>query len=457
MSGVSIVLDNRLRISGWLPRHVLTRLSDRFTFDNPAYFDAKKRGRSTRGMSRFITGYEMAGDAITLPRGAIRQVLVMMKREGLDYHINDHRRTMPPVEFSFQGELRDFQRVAVDAILARQFGTLSAPTGSGKTVIALYIIAARKQPALVVVHTKELLHQWLDRAGTFLGIPREEIGVIGGGEKRLGRELTVAIVNSLYPIAHEVREHIGHLVVDECHRCPSRTFTEAISAFDSMFMLGLSATPWRRDKLTRLIYWNVGDKVHEIEQGALQDTGDVLKPDIIVRGTDFVSSWDASSQYQQMLSELTMSLERNWLIIKDVLEEVRKGRGTCLVLTDRKAHCEELAVLMTQYLDGVETLTGDMSKSRRVEVVERLDAGKVLVLVATTQLIGEGLDCPRLSSLFLANPIRSSGRLIQCLGRVLRPAPGKERPRVYDYVDVRIGVLRNAFRARQRVYGGGEP
>ncbi len=103
------------------------------------------------------------------------------------------------------------------------------------------MIAARRQPALVIVHTKELLNQWIDRIETFLGIPRSEIGVIGAGKKTIGERITVGIVNSVYSSAGEIREHIGHLIVDECHRTPSRTFTEAVSAFDCRYMLGLSA------------------------------------------------------------------------------------------------------------------------------------------------------------------------------------------------------------------------
>ena len=124
--------------------------------------------------------------------------------------------------------------------------------------MALYVIAERKQPALVIVHTKELLYQWQARAVQFLGLQKDEIGLIGDGKKTIGDRLTIGIVNSVYKIAADIREHAGHLIVDECHRCPSRTFTEAVTAFDSRYMLGLSATPWRRDKLSKLIYWHLG-------------------------------------------------------------------------------------------------------------------------------------------------------------------------------------------------------
>jgi superfamily II DNA or RNA helicase len=102
-----------------------------------------------------------------------------------------------------------------------------------------------------------------------------------------------------------------------------------------------------------------------------------------------------------------------------------------------------------------EKLTGDMPAADRQALLERINRGEVRVVVATGQLVGEGFDCRNLSSLFLATPIRFSGRVIQYLGRVLRPAPGKQKARVFDYLDARVDVLVAAARARRRVYDRG--
>jgi superfamily II DNA or RNA helicase len=154
-----------------------------------------------------------------------------------------------------------------------------------------------------------------------------------------------------------------------------------------------------------------------------------------------------------MLSELTEDTERNAQIAGDVAREAGNGGGVCLVLTDRKAHCQALAGMLAGLGVRAAVLTGDLKAREREQVVADLNAGRVKVLVATGQLIGEGFDCPELSTLFLATPIRFSGRVLQYLGRVLRPAPGKEKARVYDYVDARVGVLLNAARARTRAFG----
>jgi len=435
-----------------IPPCLLSKIKGRLTFTNPEYDRNNRLGKSTWATPEQICGYDMIGDTLVIPRGFTRQLVGLLRNHNVRFEINDKRRTLPDVEFSFLGSLKGFQAQAVRTVLSRSFGTLQAPTGSGKTVIALATIAHRTQPALVLVHTRELLNQWVDRIQQFLGIPKKEIGIIGGGKRVIGQGVTVGIVNSIYPITSKIKEHFGFLIVDECHRCPSRMFTEAVSAFDSKFMLGLSATPYRRDRLTRLIYWNLGDRLHEIEQSTLEATGDVLKAEVITRETDFVSSWDASERYSQMLSELTEDRDRNEQIIDDVVNEARKGSGVILIISDRRSHCETLSLMLSNREINSDTLTGDLSNGTRKDIVERLNAGQVKVLIATGQLIGEGFDCKSLSTLFLACPIKFSGRLIQYLGRVLRPAPGKNEALVYDYVDSKIGVLENAARARQRVY-----
>jgi superfamily II DNA or RNA helicase len=452
---ITFRIDNQAHLypAKKLPGAVLKQIMDRLTFPNPAFIEAEKRGRWSGHLDREIKGYSLDGDVLTMARGFTRQLLGILHAAGVQYQLDDRRRTLREVDFTFCGELRDYQFEAVEAMSARDFGTLAAPTGSGKTVMVLGLIAQRRQPALIVVHSRELLEQWLSHIETFLGIPGQEVGRFGGGGKRkVGERITVGLVRTLCKYAPEISPHIGYLVVDECHRCPSPTFTAAVTAFDCCYMTGLSATPWRRDGLSRLIYWHLGDKIHEIDKDALVDAGHVLQAEVITRETDFSPTCDPSTEYSKMLSELTQDPARNALIVEDVAREAGNGGGVCLVLSDRKAHVETLVGLLAARGVDAAVLTGDMKPKDRQEVVTALNAGQVKVLVSTTQLLSEGFDCRELSTLFLSTPIRFEGRLIQCLGRVLRPAPGKDKARVYDYMDP-VGVLENAARARQRVYG----
>jgi superfamily II DNA or RNA helicase len=447
---ITIIIDNELHLVG-AEGQVVKAIRDRLTFKNPKWEENERQGFSNWNTPRELCFLEKYGDVLTMPRGFGRQLVEILKYHHVRYQLEDRRRTLGPVDFDFRGQLHDFQAQAVEAVLSRDFGTLAAPTGSGKTIMALYVVAQRRQPALIVVYSKELAGQWIDRIETFLGIPAQEIGRIGGGKMQMGDKITVALVQSLYKIVDEVAPLIGNLVVDECHRAPSRTFTEAVTAFDSKFMLGLSATPFRRDGLGRLIWWHLGDKVYEVDKAALVDAGHILSADVVWRKTDFTPTFDPSEEYSQMLSELTRDPDRNALIAADVAREAGNGGGVCLVLTDRKAHVETLVGLLEARGVKAAMLIGDLSNGERARVVEALNGGRVKVLVATGQLMGEGFDCRQLSTLFLATPIKFNGRLLQYLGRVLRPAPGKDRAKVYDYVDP-VGVLENAARTRGRVY-----
>jgi len=446
-----IIVDAHARLFD-VPASLDSIIAGKLTLANPKWAENEKMGRWNVNTPANLTYYERTPGGLILPRGYTRQLIALCNQHGVRYQLDDYRRTLPPVEFAFHGELRPFQESALADIRAHDFGTLSAPTGAGKTVIGLAAIAARKQPALVICHTKELLNQWVNRIGTFLQIPRAEIGVIGVGKHTIGDRITVALVQTLFKYAKDVAPRIGFLVVDECHRAPSRTFTEAVSAFDSRYMLGLSATPWRRDKLTRLIYWFLGDQVHEVDREGLQESGDILRARVIWRETAFTTDLDPSEHYSQMLSELTQDPPRNQLIASDVAHAAGNGGGTCLCLSDRKAHCETLSGLLRGYGVEAPVLTGDTPKKEREDIVDRLNAGRIKVLVATGQLVGEGFDCRGLQTLFLTTPISFDGRLLQYLGRVLRPAPGKDRATAYDYLDVNVGVLAASAKSRQRLY-----
>jgi len=452
---LKIILTNNLRLSG-IPSDIRDKLMETLSFPNPKWLENERMGRWNRGTPKVLRFYDKTrGGGLWIPRGYMRQLLLLCRRCDVKYQIDDRRRALPPVDFNFIGQLKPFQHKAVRVMLSRDFGVLDAPPGSGKTVMALYIIARRRQPALIVVHTKDLAYQWIERAGEFLGIPADTVGFMGDGKNVVGKKITVALVQSLYKCAEEVSKNVGFLLVDECHRCPSRTFTEAVTDFDSKYMLGLSATPWRRDNLSKLIFWHLGDVHHKIDQSLLVESGDVLAAEIIVRETDFKPYYDPVNEYSKMISELTSDDKRNRMIASDVAREVKDNNGICLVLSDRKKHCGILqALLRYRHKISSELLTGDLTGSERREVLDRLNKGDVKVLLATGQLIGEGFDRRDLSPLFLTTPIKFSGRVLQYIGRVLRPAPGKKKARVYDYVDVKVDVLKAAARARQKVYTG---
>jgi superfamily II DNA or RNA helicase len=453
MAPFTITITNNLRLKN-VPPDLLAILTEKLEILNPKWIENERMGRWNRGTPQVLRFYDKVGPAgLWIPRGFMRQLILLCRKHDVNYQIDDQRRSLAPADFAFNGTLRPFQQAAVDRMLAKDFGTLNSATGSGKTIMALYMIARRRQPTLIIVHTKALAAQWAQRIESFLDIDAAQVGLIGGGKKTPGEQITIALVQSLYKCVETVADKIGFLVVDECHRCPSRTFTEAVSGFDSRYMLGLSATPWRRDNLSKLIFWHLGDVHHEVDKKQLIQTGQVLPAEVILRETNFKPYYDPVNEYSKMLSELTADTDRNVLIAGDVAQETADHAGVCLVLSDRKAHCENLRALLTfRFKVAAELLTGDLSTDERHKVIERLNQNKVKVVIATGQLIGEGFDCRELSTLFLATPIRFSGRVLQYLGRVLRPAPDKKTARVFDYVDIHVDTLVKAAMARQKVY-----
>ena len=251
-------LKDKLYLSGMKPE-TKRDIKNRVTIKNPAYIEAEKMGRYTNGIEPELKFYEESGDILSCPRGAASHIYKLCQAHCEEIQFIDNRRTLEPVDFNFHGELRLLQKPAVKSCLSKNFGLHEAPTGSGKTAMALYMIAERKQPALIVVHTKELLNQWVDRIGQFLKIPREEIGIIGAGSFNIGEKITVAMIQTLHKNTDKVVPFIGYLILDECHRAPAMQYVKAIEKFDSKYMTGLTATPWRRDGLSKVIFWHIGD------------------------------------------------------------------------------------------------------------------------------------------------------------------------------------------------------
>ena len=426
---------------------LLAALKKELTVANPAYQDAKKYGRWIgKQLKPFLYYFRERKDGITFPRGFANHCVALCRRLSPDLalEIVDQRHTAPEAALTFTGQLRPYQAEAVRAIQGRDFGVLESGTGSGKTVIALAVFAARHQPTMVVVHTKELLYQWAERIETFMGT---QAGLVGDGHFELA-PVTVGIVNSVRNRLDDLVDKFGQICVDECHRVPASLFTEVVTAFPCRYMLGLSATAFRRDGLTRIISFYLGDPVHRVDPERLHTSGAVLRPEFIQHPTGFTFNY--RDNYQKLMTSLTTDEPRNQQIADDVAAEVAHQPGTILVVSDRVAHCEKLAELLIERGVRAVVLTGRLATETRSEIVEGVRNNAYQVLVATVQLIGEGFDCPDLSTLFLTTPIKFTGRIRQVVGRILRPSAGKQ-PRVFDYLDP-VGVLKSSARARRNMF-----
>jgi len=446
---MKLVISKHVKISGATPQS-MEEIKQALTMPNPELEQRQRLGKYTGNIDHHLKFYQEEHDALIIPRGAADRAWVICRGNGEHIEFIDNRLELPPVPLRFQGKLKPFQARAVKAMLKSSHGTLEASTGSGKTVMALSIIAARRQPALIIVHTTELLHQWIKRIHTFLGIPPQQVGIIGGGKKSV-KSVTIATIQSLCKCPEQYTPSFGHVIVDEAHKTPSKTFTDVVRSFQAKYLLGLTATAYRRDGLGPLIFHTLGSCRHKVHKEALLNRGDLCQAVVKWRYTDFNSWVDPSEFYSKVLSELTQDSARNRLICSDVAGD--DSQGIKLVLSDRKEHCRELRRILSE-THGIDAglLLGGQSKKARADVQDGIQAGTIKTLIATGQLIGEGFDLPALETLFLATPVKFSGRLIQYIGRILRPSQGKQRATIYDYVDGQIGVFQASAKSRAWTY-----
>ncbi len=428
-----------------VPLELEKTLKLQLTIDNPKYIAARRYGRWVgKKLKPQLKYYEQLPNGLRFPRGFSNQAVLLCRQQlGESPEIIDKRRELAEVDYRFFGRLRPYQQKAVEAVAARSFGVLEAGTGSGKTIMAIALIARRRQPTLIIVHTKELLYQWRDRLHQFL---RRDPGLIGDGNSFLA-DVTVAIVNSARKKVEELAPRFGQLVVDECHRVPAALFTDVVSGFDCQYLLGLSATAFRRDEgMTRLIHFYMGDPVYKVDQGELTASGAIVRPQLVLHKTDF--EYGYRGDYQALLSALTTHQGRNRQIIEDIAAAAEED-GVTLVVSDRLSHCRVFEESLVKKGFRVALLTGQTAAEKRALIVDEVQKGDVQILIATLQLIGEGFDCPGLSTLFLTTPISFEGRLMQVIGRIMRPAANK-RPRVYDYLDHRVSALRKSANLRYK-------
>ncbi len=363
----------------------------------------------------------------------------------------DRRLTCEPVAFTLAVALRDYQRDAAGALVRHQQGCLICPPGGGKTVMALAAVAAARQPALVIVHTRDLVTQWQQRVIRDL---RVEPGTIAEGEVHFG-DVTVATIQTLSQLDKatfaDVAASFGCVVVDECHHVSSPTHRRVLGGIPAKYRFGITATPDREDGLGQFLELMIGPIVHRIEPRALVAAGYLVVPRVEVLRTECNPVTD---EYFTLVTELTRDPERNALIV-EVARREAEAKHAVLVLTGRVDHAEALAHGCLTAGAPAAALTSETPKAWRTSTLERFRRGALPIVCATT-LADEGLDITRLSRLLLATPAKAQGRTMQRLGRLMRPHEGKGQPVLFDIVDehpITLRQYRDRVRAYRRILG----
>lgn len=448
---LTITLDNNVRINrNALVPQLINFLKEELNFSNNEFYIRKNSGKNTFGLDRYFKFIEEIDDYILLPKGFIGKTLRFCKEKNISNNFVDNRKLHKTVLFSFQATLKEYQKPTIVATDKKDIGVIVAPPGSGKTIMALKIVANKQQPALIIVHRKQLADQWVERIGSFLGILKKEIGKIGQGKVKLGEKVTIATIQSLAKIfekgeGKELAQAFGLIIVDECHHIPATTFHNTISKFHSYYLYGLTATPFRKYNDGKLIFIHLGEVISEIKSTEIESSEN---PEIIIRNTVLNVPYNAKTDHFETLSKILVhDSERNKLILEDVSKVLKTGKKA-VILTERKEHIDTLNQYLKQSYETV-TLSGDDSESSRNNKWKILNSGNFQVLITTGQFFGEGSDLQNIQCLFLVYPFSFEGKLIQYIGRVQR---SEITPTIYDYRDYKIDYLNKMFLKRNTYY-----
>jgi superfamily II DNA or RNA helicase len=390
--------------------------------------------------------YKEVEDALYLPKHYGVEKHGVPKETTRDVATTDER------FWTFAGGLRSQQLPVVNAFLLPQphDGILSLHTGGGKTVCALYIASQLRLPTLVIVHNSFLRDQWEERVRAFL--PNARIGRIQGDQCEVeNKDVIIAMLQTVsmkeLPIA--TFKPIGLVIVDECHHIASEVFVQALPKVTSKYMLGLSATPSRKDGLMFVAHWFLGPLLYN------SDKGDIEDPDIQVEMYEYKNDDPTFNEiiYNRqgvmftslMINKLAECEDRTrWLatIVDDVMADAPDRQ--MLVLTDRVQHTKDLLAALPDALrEKAAILSQDVHATKRGEY-----CASKRILIATYAMCKEGFDVPTLNTLLMATPRPD---IDQIVGRILRveKTARKIHPLILDIVDPQF---RRQFQERNGLY-----
>ena len=428
------------------------RLIQIAAFQNPEFYKAQAMRRSTYNFSRILFCSEEFPKHIGLPRGCFPDVENLFNSLGVEIKIIDERFRGKPLRVGFKGKLRTQQKHAVKELRKHDIGILSAATAFGKTVVAAKLIAIRKRNTLILVHRKQLMEQWRERLSVFLEIDPKEIGQISGSKKHITGKLDVAVIQSLCRkgVVDDVVAEYGHVIVDECHHVAALSFELLMKKVKAHYVLGLTATPVRKDGHHPIIIMQCGP-IRYRYSGKEATADSSFNHVVNIRQTGFHDKFkNEQPALYEVYQKLIADKARNELICEDILESLKRNRSP-LLLTERTEHLQIMADLLKEKVKNIVILKGGMSKKQRDSAYEQLkNIGKdeERIILATGRYIGEGFDDARLDTLFLALPISWKGTIQQYAGRLHRQYDGKKEVRIFDYLDESIPMLERMYKRR---------
>lgn len=432
---ISMVLFDFLYIpTSILSKSLIKKLKSFASFENPQIKTLLALRKPLFNTPRLIQGFEEDENHLMLPRGLKNTICEFFTQNGIKYEIEDKRNFEKVQTKKVKFTLRPEQNDAINEIKKNDFCICVAPPGFGKTLLGAKMFEERECSTLIVVNKNMLLDQWIERFVDYFDYNKKDIGFLGKSKNTLNGKIDVATMQSLKNSPNIVHNYT-FVIVDECHHIPAVTFEQIIKNFKGKYILGLSATPNRKDGLQPILYQQLGDIAYEYKKKRTHTN----KLEIV--RTNFVSQAD---NYATIINELCIDETRNKMIIKALKDNIHKK---ILLLTDRIEHINILEhMLMLENIDYV-CIHGSMNKKEQVENMKQVQ-NKSLIL-ATTSYFGEGIDFPHLNTILFATPISYYGRLVQYLGRIGR---GNQECLAIDFLDSNNAMLNSAYKKRLEGY-----
>ena len=424
---------------------------------NPQYRERERRGLWVGNTPKYLWLYRVDGSDLIVPTGVGKQVRQFLsERDQISVQLADN----DILEYKGNIPLYDYQKTAVEAMRRTSCGILQSPCGSGKTQMGIALAAVLKRKVLWVTHTQDLLTQSFARAEQYF--PAETLGTITDGKVRLGSHMTFATVQTLSKLdLTQYRDAWDVVIVEECHRLagsPTQVtmFYKVMNSLAARYKYGLSATVHRSDGMIKSTFAVLGPVVYQVPDEAVADK--IMKVRICRRDTGLAINrscldTDGTLVYNELLSYLGESRERNELIVKDLISQ---AGHSCLVLASRLEQLRNIRNMLPEELREVSamidgSMTNKRGKAEREAAIEDMRTGRKRILFASFGLAKEGLDIPRLDRLYLVSPQKDYAVVTQSIGRIARKADGKTDAVCYDYVDD-IQFCENQFKRRKTHY-----
>ncbi|MDN5044303.1 DEAD/DEAH box helicase family protein [Aliarcobacter butzleri] len=432
---IEIILEDYIYIPTLnLSKSLISKLKSFATFENPQIKVLLSLRKPLFNTPKYIRSFEENENFLMLPRGLKETLIDFFNVNAVSYSFVDKRVLNKIQTKTVTFNLRPEQNEAIKEIKKSDYSICVAPPGFGKTLLGAKIFEIRACTTLIVVNKNMLLNQWIERFVDYFGYNKKDIGYLGKGFNKLNGQIDVATMQSLKNDP-KIIENYSFVIVDECHHIPALTFEQIIKSFKGRYILGLSATPNRKDELQPILFQQLGEISYEYKKKKTHTN----KLQII--RTQFVSNAD---NYATIINELCIDEDRNNLIVDIIKKNIDRK---ILLLTDRIEHINVLeSLLQKENIDYI-SVHGSLNKKEQVENMNLVKT-KSLIL-ATTSYFGEGIDFPHLNTILFATPISYYGRLIQYLGRIGR---GNQECLAIDFLDSKNAMLNSAYKKRLEGY-----